>query len=151
MSSTMGFTELPTRGGAPARAAARARGEVYIVHKWEGQFSFGNQNEPVVVTDWISMLTWVQVYAFYHGLYKAPRARRRARVESSVLPQVWKRGGASERHDGLERPRWPKMVPTGPKRAQYDLQHVPIYSKNCSRRPSRYIQEASGSLLNGSE
>ena len=28
----MGFTELPTRGGAAVRAAARARGEFCIVH-----------------------------------------------------------------------------------------------------------------------
>ena len=32
MCSTMGFTELTTRGGAAARAAARARGEFCIVH-----------------------------------------------------------------------------------------------------------------------
>ena len=32
MCSTMGFKELPTRGGAAARAAARERREFCIVH-----------------------------------------------------------------------------------------------------------------------
>ena len=59
----------------------------------------GNSSE----TDWISELTWVQVYVFYYGLHRAPHSRRRRRARGGArawevlyCPQ-WK-----SRHVGLE-------------------------------------------------